>query len=153
MSASPTERSLKQLRKWGCQAEVVEKWISQAMVRKDLWGCVDILAMTEEDGSLGVQATTRNNISTRINKSVATPNLIRWLERKNRFEVWGWGKIKTEGKEKIKLKRIEIVLVGSLSDGDERVLDTIEKKERLYGEKGSRWEFGDDDDEQSTNGK
>jgi hypothetical protein len=45
MATSPTQLSLAWLKKEGYLAEVVEKWIPGANIRKDLWGWCDIVAI------------------------------------------------------------------------------------------------------------
>jgi hypothetical protein len=47
MATSPTQLSLAWLKKEGYLAEVVEKWIPGANIRKDLWGWCDIVALSE----------------------------------------------------------------------------------------------------------
>lgn len=71
MADSPTSRSLKQLRADGYVAEVVERWNQYSKTRHDLFGIVDVLAMDGE--LLAVQATTTGNLSSRIKKSLASP--------------------------------------------------------------------------------
>ena len=88
---SPTSRSLVLLRRSGCFAAVVERWIPKIDRRADLFGFGDILAVRRgEQGSLIVQATTRPNVSSRLNKAKRRPELAHWLAAGNRFEVWGW---------------------------------------------------------------
>jgi hypothetical protein len=66
--SSPTARSLALLRRGGYCAGIVERFIVQANVRKDLFGCIDLVAVKRgESGVLGVQPS-------------------------NRYEVWGWAK-------------------------------------------------------------
>jgi hypothetical protein len=89
---SPTARSLMHLRKSGYVADVVERWIAQAGVRKDFLGFADILAFSpHEPGVLAVQATSLSNISSRLAKARSKPELKAWLAAEGRtFEVWGW---------------------------------------------------------------
>ena len=92
---SPTARSLALLRKEGWTAQVVEKFNQFAMVRVDLFGCIDIVAIkTGNPGVLGIQATSRGNMSTRIKKIMALPEARLWVECSNKLEVWGWDKYK-----------------------------------------------------------
>lgn len=110
---SPTSRSLRQLRADGYVAEVVERWNQYSKTRHDLFGIVDVLAMDGE--LLAVQATTTGNLSSRIKKSLASPNLRAWLEVPGlRFECWGWAKRGERGKRKLwTRRRVELVLVGT----------------------------------------
>lgn len=89
---TPTARTLQALRADGWTAEVVERWIPGANVRRDLWGIGDVLAM-RADALLLVQCTSRANVSARIRKAQAEPRLRTWLHHASRrFEIWGWGK-------------------------------------------------------------
>lgn len=90
---SPTARSLDRLRRLGYLADTVERWIAQAGVKRDLFGCIDLVAIKEgEAGVLGVQATSIDHVSHRLEKARALPALAVWLRASNRFEVWGWVK-------------------------------------------------------------
>jgi hypothetical protein len=90
---SPTVLSLQLLRKEGYTAEVVEKWISQARIRKDLFGIIDILAIKEgEYGVLGIQTTSTPNMNARLKKASLNKKLLTWYKCGNKFQVWGWQK-------------------------------------------------------------
>lgn len=68
-SMSPTKRTLKYLRKQGCQlVAVTEHWNPFANVRQDLFGIIDVLAIRDED-VIAVQ-TTSTGIQARIDKMV-----------------------------------------------------------------------------------
>lgn len=72
--SSPTSRSLDLLRKQGYLADVVERWIPGANIRKDLFGFIDIVAI--KDGEIrGIQATTGSNCSSRVKKIAAHDNV------------------------------------------------------------------------------
>lgn len=102
----PTARTLEHLRGLGWPAQVVEKWIPGRRqkiggapgetelnpfgVRKDLFGCIDIVALDGQPGCLGVQACAGGDVSTRAKKATAEPLLLAWLAAGNRFQVWGW---------------------------------------------------------------
>jgi len=64
---SPTARSLKLLRERGYHAEVVERWIPGANIRKDFAGFIDIIAL-KDDHVLAVQATSGSNVAARVAK-------------------------------------------------------------------------------------
>jgi hypothetical protein len=90
---TPTARSLALLRKRGYLADVAEKWIPRANVRRDLFGFIDVAAIVpDQAGVLGVQATTLGNVSARLNKARELPALKTWLSAGNGFQVWGWVK-------------------------------------------------------------
>ena len=89
--SSPTSRTLTLLRRRGYLADVTERWIPHANVRKDLFGFADVAAIAiDQPGVLGVQATTIDHVSARLSKARALPALKTWLAAGNRFEVWGW---------------------------------------------------------------
>ena len=90
MVASPTQRTLQRARKQGYLAAVVEKWNAHARIRQDLFGCIDVIACSEADGVLGIQATTKPNARARWCKAIAETRLRQWLGSGARFEVWGW---------------------------------------------------------------
>ena len=90
---TPTARTLAALRKAGFLADVVERWIAQAGVRRDLFGIFDVLAIdTREPGLLAVQCTTKANVGARLRKMRQAPALRYWLRTGARAEVWGWFK-------------------------------------------------------------
>jgi len=81
------------LRDRGYRADVVEKWIPGANIRKDLFGVIDILAI-KDDETLGVQCTSYSNTSSRVQKIAdcdATPDMRQagWS-----IYVHGWHKVK-----------------------------------------------------------
>lgn len=93
MSTSPTQLTLKHLRKNGYQlVQVTERWNPFARVRQDLFGIIDVLAVSETE-VVGVQATSATNVSARIRKiedSDATPVL---RKAGVRLLVHGWRKV------------------------------------------------------------
>ena len=54
-SGSPTQRSLKHMRKLGYVCAVVEKWNPHARIRQDMFGFIDVICIKGED-IVGVQA-------------------------------------------------------------------------------------------------
>lgn len=102
---SPTQRSLKYLRDTrGCLADVCERWIPGANVRKDLFGIVDIVAINDE-GRWLVQTTSRSNMSARIKKIRESEALPVLLKAGFRVVVHGWSK---DSKGKWVLREVEI---------------------------------------------
>lgn len=68
---TPTQRTLKLMRDRGWLAEVTEKWIPGANIRKDLWTFCDVLCLHPESGEiLAVQTTSASNMSARVKKIV-----------------------------------------------------------------------------------
>lgn len=93
MTATPTSRSLAHLRDDGWTAEVVERWVPGANVRRDLFGFIDIIAI--RDGvTLGVQATSADHVAARIRKIADAPNVGAVREAGWALAVHGWGKKK-----------------------------------------------------------
>jgi hypothetical protein len=88
---TPTARTLDHLRRAGFIAEVVERWIPRANIRKDFLGCVDIIAFhRSRPGIVGVQATSLPNVAARLTKAKGRPELAAWLRAGGQFQVWGW---------------------------------------------------------------
>ncbi len=87
---SPTALSLKHLRESGYTAEVVERWIPFAKIRKDFLGIIDILAIKQsEPGVLGVQTTTKDHAANRMAKARASETLQIWLQCGNQVRSVG----------------------------------------------------------------
>jgi hypothetical protein len=97
---TPTQLTLRKLRADGWLAEVVERWVPGANVRKDLFGFVDILALRDGE-TLAVQATSYTNISARVNK-IASLDAVADVRRAN-WSIWviGWRKVNNRWAEKI----------------------------------------------------
>ena len=93
MATSPTQNTLKRLRKEGYTAEVVEKWIPRANVRKDLFGFIDIVAL-RGDETLAVQACNYSDVSKRVKKITDSEYLPTVRDAGWRIEVHGWHKPK-----------------------------------------------------------
>ena len=91
MSLSPTALTLRELRKEGWTAQVVEHWVPGANVRRDLLGFIDVLAL-RGDTTLAVQATSADNVAARIHKIADHPNLPAVREAGWVIQVHGWAK-------------------------------------------------------------
>ena len=100
MATSPTQRSLKKLRDDGWTADVVEKWIPGANIRRDLFGFIDILCIAGNE-TLAVQATSYNNISARVKKIADHENIGKVRDAGWCIQVWGWRKVKNRWQVKI----------------------------------------------------
>jgi hypothetical protein len=88
---SPTGRTLDHLRRCGFVAEVVERWIPRANLRKDFLGCIDILSChRSRPGIIGVQATSASSMAARLAKARGKWELAVWLRAGGQFQVWGW---------------------------------------------------------------
>lgn len=91
MMSSPTQRTLQWLRDAGYRAEVVERWVPQTKTRRDLFGCLDILAVNDDE-TVGVQATSGSNVSARVAKIRELDAARAWLMGSRRLLVVGWKK-------------------------------------------------------------
>lgn len=91
MSKSPTQLTLERLRADGYTADVVERWIPGANIRKDLWGFVDVIGLKGTE-TLAVQATSTPNVPSRVNKIADSPLVGVVREAGWRIVVWGWSK-------------------------------------------------------------
>ena len=98
--SSPTQRALADLRSLGFVAQVVERFNPHAKVRQDLFGCIDIVAVREGCGILGVQACAGASHAARRAKSLAEPRLRAWLAAGGRFEVFSYAKRGGRGERK-----------------------------------------------------
>ena len=90
--ASPTQRTLKRLRDLGYLAEVVGKWNPHAKVRNDLFGFGDVIGLREGEVLL-VQATSGDNVASRVRKIADHANVSAVRKARIRIEVWGWRKL------------------------------------------------------------
>ncbi len=105
-SKSPTQRALQECRRRGWEAEVVEKRLPKVFITKDLFGVIDIVALTG-DTILGIQVTSGTNHAARRAKALAEPRLRLWLERGGQFAVWSYEKQGARGKRKVYTLREE----------------------------------------------
>jgi hypothetical protein len=98
---TPTSRTLDKLRQQGYDAAIVEKWNPYARIRQDLFGCIDIVAVKCGAPLIGIQCTTRDNISHRRNKIKENPHMKAWLGSGCQLQVWGWYKEKNRWQVKV----------------------------------------------------
>lgn len=99
---SPTARSLAHLRKSGALAQVVERYNPHAKRRVDLFGFIDVVALGWVEGVIGIQTTTTDHISHRLDKlrTECADNMRRWLQCGNHLVIHGWAKQGPRGKRK-----------------------------------------------------
>jgi hypothetical protein len=139
--SSPTQRSLAECRKRGYTAQVVEKWNSHAKVRVDLFGVIDIVAITpptpgdrdachceawnesecacggyqammsDSGRILAIQACAGSSHSARLAKILAEPRAKQWVEAGGLLELWSWSKRGARGKAKRWALRVDAVTV------------------------------------------
>lgn len=124
---TPTQRTLAELKRLGWTAQVVERWNPYARVRVDLFGCIDIVAITPEAGTwtiadgklaasesmqariVGIQCTSGSGHSARRAKIAQEPRMWQWLATGARLEIWSWSKKGARGKRKTWQLRVEAV--------------------------------------------
>lgn len=88
---SATALTLKECKSRGWIAQTVEQTIPHTFIKRDLFGAIDIIAVTER-GILGIQATSAPNHAARANKALEEPRLQAWLKAGGLFGVWSWSK-------------------------------------------------------------
>ena len=96
---SPTQHSLKALRDSGWLCEVVEHFNSFTKRRNDLFRYADILCVRPGE-TMAVQTTSAPNLSARVAKILAEPNVVTCLKAGWRIEAHGWKKCGPRGKRK-----------------------------------------------------
>ncbi len=63
--------------------------LSKGRIRRDLFGCIDTIAVGPDGYVLAIQYTDASHLAHRTKKALDWDGLGRWLQR-NRFEVWAW---------------------------------------------------------------
>ena len=89
--ASPTQKALKYYKDLGYTCAIVEKWNPHAMIRQDLFGFIDIIAIGEGK-TIGVQCTSKSGVSSRVKKVLEHENLPAVLQAGWEVEVVGFEK-------------------------------------------------------------
>jgi hypothetical protein len=105
---SPTQRTMAQLRKEEVNlVQIVEYWNGWGKCRIDLFGFIDVVAVTNTQ-TIGIQVTTGANVAARIKKIrlECSHQLMHLLNAGWRIEVHGWRKIKATGRWE--LRRIQL---------------------------------------------
>ena len=92
---SPTQRTLKACKDQGWIAGVTERYVDAIKQRFDLFGFIDIVAITDNQ-TIGIQCTSGSNMANRITKirEECADAARAWLAAGNRIQVWGWKKYK-----------------------------------------------------------
>lgn len=91
MGVSPTRRTLAWLRSHGYVADVVEQTLPRCFIKRDLFGCFDIVAVKTGAPILAVQ-TTSTRTAERTVKIEASGPARDWLLAGGSIEVHGWVK-------------------------------------------------------------
>lgn len=103
-SGSPTQRSKAFLEGRGYLVAITERWNPFAKVRQDLYGFIDMLAVREGE-VLGVQTTSRSNMSARAKKIAEHENVDAVRKAGIRIEIHGWAK-DTKGRWAVKVQDV-----------------------------------------------
>jgi hypothetical protein len=115
-TASPTARTLNELRRLGYHAEVVERFNSFTKRRKDFIDCVDIIAFrADATGVLGIQCTSASGLAARVSKILGLGEAVAdFLHAGNSLQCWGWRKrARPEGRRWWTANRREIRITGN----------------------------------------
>lgn len=93
MKTSPTQLSLRYMRKQNYKTGIVEHWNSFAHIRQDLFGWIDIVCVG--NGKIvGIQTTSRSNMEARRKKARGNAALKMWLDAGGLLYIHGWAKVK-----------------------------------------------------------
>ena len=97
---SPTQRTLAALRKMGLIVGNVERWIPRAMVRQDLFGWIDLVALDPEQKKICAVQSTGQDWTGHVRKICEEKkDMARlWLECGGIAELWAWRKVKRKGR-------------------------------------------------------
>jgi len=98
---SPVQLSLKWLRDHGYECQKVEHWNHYAKRRQDLFGFIDILAVSEHH-LLGIQSTDGSHHAEHVGKIMAN-RIAHDLAYHMDIEIWSWSKKLTGKRRKDKL--------------------------------------------------
>jgi len=111
MSASPTQLSRKYLRDLGYEVAIVEKRIPGKPITQDLFGCIDIIAVSEWGRILWVQTTSHNggNMAKRRRKLEESDIVPLLGMNANKVLLHGWHK----ANGRWQLKQEEILPAGA----------------------------------------
>lgn len=113
--ASPTERTLAELRKRKISADICERWLPHVHrggggfgVRRDLFGWIDIIAICPRRGVGAVQSTgTDFAAHWRKLTEKRAAKVREWLESGAWAELWGWRKLKGVWAPRIKVLELD----------------------------------------------
>lgn len=89
MKQSPTQLSLRELRKSCDAVQVVERWNPHARIRQDLFGFIDILAICSAE-TIAVQSTSWANVPARVRKIADSEHVAAVRAAGWRILVHGW---------------------------------------------------------------
>jgi hypothetical protein len=99
-------------------AAVVEHFNMHTKTRKDLYGFIDILAMSPGEGFLGIQSTSTGNMGSRVAKILAEPMARTFLESGGKIIVQGFKKYKKPVERKYWRSTERPITLADFSDGE-----------------------------------
>lgn len=110
---SNTSRTLEYIRSQGWEADIAERWIRNPKMpaggyRKDLFGIIDIIALGDRQGAIGIQSCGQS-FAEHNRKLLESPMSLKWIKKGNMLILIGWRKVleKRGGKLKIWSPRIK----------------------------------------------
>jgi hypothetical protein len=117
-SKSPTSRTLERARKLGYTIQVVERWNPHAKVRIDLFGCIDLVAVTS-DAIVGIQACAGSSHAARRTKALLEPRLAAWVRAGGRFEIWSWTQ-NAAGKWDVRIENLDATVLAHAAHAESK---------------------------------
>lgn len=99
--------STKKLEADGWTVGTVEQRIPHCFITRDLFGFIDLIAISPTCGTMAVQATGGGNGQARVKKILSIPKAAIWLACGNRIQVHDWRK--RAGKKERECVVIEVI--------------------------------------------
>lgn len=159
---TPTQLTMREIKRRGWIAGIVEKVVPYSFIKQDLFGCIDIVAIEHAEGVsidsgalvpgvivnvvtrhgakpisiIGIQATsalTGGNHAARRAKILAEPRARAWLEAGGKLEVWSWRKAGARGERKLWTLRREPITL-AMFDEQPKVEPDVERDRRVRDE-------------------
>lgn len=113
--ASPTSRTLAELRKRGIEAGVVERFNAYTHRSHDLFGFCDLVAIDGDRGLIAIQACAGASHAARRAKILDEPRAALWAAH-GTIEIWSWSqrvhKFKNGAKSLRWKARVETITLG-----------------------------------------
>jgi hypothetical protein len=88
------QRTMNYMRKQGFSCWVTENKVPYSFISRDLFNFIDVVAMKAGFGIVGIQTTSKANMSARKKKILAIPEHRIWLDSGGKIVIHGWYKKK-----------------------------------------------------------